>query len=345
MGVTHCARFAYGGPPLGAASRTTTQAAFACWFLVLQWRWKNLILVPMSRDGLWHLLRYGFRVSGFCGTRSRHQGTRPYTNGGGSRRSYGGGRSSRSFRTRWFCTLCCCKYPISSNGCSTQSTLPPTCTITGPAFLLRMNLVHRFWRNQHLSLSLRYKGRFGVCCILWWAEFGKVCGSVAFWDDIRNCSLEKKKIWCVSLTFWEHFPFWYFVLLLLLLLLFLPGAETSPQKSLTWIASSLCLLMWLFEGIFSWFQQFSCHHQFSCGSHYGWWSYPSCQNCNGCVCACACYGRKPNNLHIFKHMQNQCFFCTRIHADFSLWYYVAHEWASYLNEKEQSSVSHLFNSI
>jgi hypothetical protein len=41
------------------------------------------------------------------------------------------------------------------------------------------------------------------------------------------------------------------LLLLLLLLLFLPGAETSPQKSLTWIASSLCLLMWLFEGIFS----------------------------------------------------------------------------------------------
>jgi hypothetical protein len=66
------------------------------------------------------------------------------------------------------------------------------------------------------------------------------------------------------------------LLRLLLLLLLLPGAETSPQKSLTWIASSLCLLMWLFEGIFSWFQQFSCHYQFSCGSHYGWWSYPSC---------------------------------------------------------------------
>ncbi|CAK9224179.1 unnamed protein product [Sphagnum troendelagicum] len=42
----------------------------------------------------------GFRVSGFCGTRSRHQGTRPYTNGGWSRRSYGGGKSSRSFRRR-----------------------------------------------------------------------------------------------------------------------------------------------------------------------------------------------------------------------------------------------------
>lgn len=57
-------------------------------------------------------------------------------------------------------------------------------------------------------------------------------------------------------------------------------------------------------------------------------------------------GKKPNNLHIFKHMQNQRFFCTHIHADFSLWYYVAQEWASYLNEKKkQSSVSHLFNSI
>jgi hypothetical protein len=64
-----------------------------------------------------------------------------------------------------------------------------------------------------------------------------------------------------------------------------------------------------------------------------------------CVCMHA-MGKKPNNLHIFKHMQNQCFFCIHIHADFSLWYYVAQEWASYLNEKKkQSSVSHLFNSI
>jgi hypothetical protein len=64
-----------------------------------------------------------------------------------------------------------------------------------------------------------------------------------------------------------------------------------------------------------------------------------------CVCVCVLW-EKTQTIYTFSSRCKINASSAHIHADFSLWYYVAQEWASYLNEKKkQSSVSHLFNSI